>query len=413
VTSDPRDFDPLDPSTVECPFPFYEALRSSDPVFRVPGHGWFLVSSYEHAVEVLMDPVRFSSSSGVGVPAGPNGQHPPDPSARVATLLTADPPVHAYYRSLVNKTFSVRRIAAMESDVRVIAEGLVDAFPPDGPVELNAAFSVPLPLIVICDMLGLPRDLYPTFKRWSDGIATLGGMTNAEERAQIEQDRREFAAYLIEQIHERRNQPREDLTSDLVHVDFTAPDGEERKLNDRELLSILPQLLVAGNETTTNLITSGIMLLAAHPEQMAAARADVSLVPNLVEEVLRVESPVQCHFRRAVNDTVLGGVEIPAGAGVGVLYGSANRDDGQFPDAATFDIHRPNARSHLAFSQGIHFCVGAPLGRLEAKVAFEVLLSRLDGIELEPGRNDLRHVPSFTHRGLRALWIRYSRRSPR
>lgn len=405
MAQDPREFDPLDPQTVECPFPFYEAMRSSDPVYRVPGYEWFLVSSYEHAVEVLMDPARFSSASGVGVPAGPNGQHPPPPGARLATMLSADPPVHAHYRSLVNKTFSMRRIAAMEDHVREIAEGLVAAIPAGEPFELNAAFSVPLPLMVICDMLGLPRDMYPTFKKWSDGIAALGGMITPEQRAQIAQDNKDFAAYLLEQVNDRRAVQRDDIISDLVSLTFTAPDGEERKLNDPELLSILPQLLVAGNETTTNTITSGIMLLTQHPEQFAAVDADPSLIPNLVEEILRLEAPVQCHFRRAVHDTVLNGVEIPAGAGVGVLYGSANRDDAQFPDAATFDIRRSNVRSHLAFSQGIHFCVGAPLGRLEARVAFEVLLGRLTDIELAPGRNDLLHAPSFTHRALHHLWV--------
>jgi cytochrome P450 len=406
----PESLDPLDPETVECPFPFYGALREHAPVHRVPGRDWFLVSTFEMAVEVLKDTEAFSSASGVGVPAGPGGQHPQPPSARVHTLLTADPPVHSRYRTLVNRAFSVRRVAAMEGEVRRLADELISEFAPQGVVELGEAFAVPLPLVVICDMLGLPRSDLRQFKTWSDGIAQLGGLVDDEQLRVIQLGNVEFARYLAARVEERRREPRDDIMTDLITLTFEAPDGEHRALRDDEILSILPQLLVAGNETTTNTITSGVALLLEHADQMDAVRADRSAIPNLVEEVLRLESPVQCHFRRATRDTVLGGVEIPAGSGVGVLYAAANRDEQQFVDADRFDVRRDNARTHLAFSQGIHFCVGAPLARLEAKVAFEALLDRLDGIRFAPGRNDFRHVPSFTHRGLKELWIEFDAR---
>ena len=274
-------------------------------------------------------------------------------------------------------------------------------------VELNEAFAVPLPLVVICDMLGLPRSDLAQFKRWSDGIAQLGGMVSAEKLVEIQRGYVEFNRYLAERVDERRRDPRDDIMTDLITLTFDAPDGEHRALTNPEILSILPQLLVAGNETTTNTITSGVALLVDHPDQMQAVRDDRALVPNLVEEVLRLESPVQCHFRRATRDVVLGGVEIPAGAGVGVIYAAANRDDRQFAAADRFDVRRGNARTHLAFSQGIHFCVGAPLARLEAKVAFEALLDGLSDMAFAPGRNDFCHVPSFTHRGLKQLWITF------
>jgi cytochrome P450 len=403
----PEELDPLAPETVECPFPFYDALREHAPVHRVPGRDWFLVSTFEMAVEVLKNPKVFSSASGVGVPAGPGGQHPPPANARVHTLLTADPPVHGHYRTLVNKAFSVRRVAAMEDEVRTLADELISRFLPGGLVELGEGFAVPLPLVVICDMLGLPRSDLRQFKKWSDGIAQLGGLVDEQQLLEIQQGNVAFARYLTERVEERRADPRDDIMTDLITLTFVAPDGAHRPMRNDEILSILPQLLVAGNETTTNTITSGVTLLLQHPDQMDAVREDRSLIPNLVEEVLRLESPVQCHFRRATRDTVLGGVDIPAGAGVGVLYAAANRDEGQFGDADRFHVRRDNARTHLAFSQGIHFCVGAPLARLEAKVAFEALLDRLRNIRFAPGRNDLRHVPSFTHRGLRELWIMF------
>jgi len=406
----PEDVDPLSPTTVECPYPYYEALRAHAPVHRVPGREWFLVSTFDLAVEVLKDPATFSSQSGVGVPAGPAGQHPPPAGRRTHTLLTADPPVHARYRTLVNKAFSVRRVAAMEQEVRQLADELISGFLGEGEVELGEAFAVPLPLIVICDMLGLPRSQLRTFKQWSDGIAQLGGLVDEQQLAEIARGNAAFTQYLVERVEERRRHPQDDIMNDLITLRFEAPDGEHRPLAMDEIVSILPQLLVAGNETTTNTITSGVQLLVEHPDQMQAVREDRSLVPNLVEEVLRLESPVQCHFRQATRDTVLGGVEIPAGAGVGVLYAAANRDERQYDDAARFDVRRGNARTHLAFSQGIHFCVGAPLARLEARVAFDALLDRLERIAFAPGRNDFGHVPSFTHRGLRQLWITFDAR---
>jgi len=410
MTIRPEDLDPLDPDTVECPFPFYDSLLEHAPVHRVPGRAWFLVSTFELVVEVLKNPDLFSSASGVGVPAGPNGQHPPSPGARIHTLLTADPPVHGHYRTLVNRAFSVRRVAAMEGEVRKLADSLISEFVPHGVVELNEAFAVPLPLVVICDMLGLPRSDLRRFKKWSDGIAQLGGLVSESELAEIQRGAVEFNQYLAERIEERRREPRDDIMTDLITLTFDAPDGENRRLTNHEMLSILPQLLVAGNETTTNTISAGLKLLVDHPDQMDAVRDDRSLIPNLVEEVLRLESPVQCHFRRATRDTVLGGMEIRAGAGVGVVYAAANRDDRQFDEGTRFDVRRGNARTHLAFSQGIHFCVGAPLARLEAKVAFEALLDRLSNIRFAPGRNDFRHVPSFTHRGLRELWMEFDAR---
>jgi cytochrome P450 len=213
----------------------------------------------------------------------------------------------------------------------------------------------------------------------------------------------EFQHYFAAKLEERRREPRDDLMTDLINarVDKIEP------LSIPEMLSILNQLLIAGNETTTNLIASAMMLLLQHPGQMASVVADNSLIPNFVEEALRLESPVQGLFRTAKVDTEVGGVAIPAGSRLVVMYGSGNRDDAHFPDGERFDVHRPNARTHVGFGQGIHFCLGAILARLEGRVAFETLLTRLRNIRLAGGRNDLTHTPSFILRGLKELHLEF------
>ncbi|TNF89217.1 MAG: cytochrome P450, partial [Gammaproteobacteria bacterium] len=260
-----------------------------------------------------------------------------------------------------------------------------------------------LPLIVICEAMGLPLEKLRTFKRWSDGIARLGGMTTKEQRRQIAAEQADFAAYVAGMIEDRKASLGDDFVSDLIRARFEG----ERPLSMDELKSIAIQFLVAGNETTTNTIASGIWLLLKHPSQLEAVRQDPGLIPNLVEEVLRIESPVQAHFRAATRDTELDGVPIPAGAGVGVIFGCCNRDEEKFANAGDFDVRRENASRHLAFSQGIHFCPGAPLARLESAIAFERLLERLGNLRIDEGLSDLAHVPSFTHRGLKKLLLRF------
>ncbi len=397
------EIDPLNPDVVECPWDYYRMLREQGGVYRVPGRNFFLVGRYDTAMKVLKDPATFSSKSGVAVPRAPDGSHRPPEREIVRTLLTADPPEHRKYRDLVNRAFSQKRVTSWEDNIRKITDELIDGFIGNGRCELIYDFSVPLPLIVISDALGLPREDLRQFKQWSDGIARFGGLTTPEEEARIMKELAAFSAYVDAMIEARRHDLGDDFISDLIRSRF---DGE-RPLTAPELNSIVTQFLVAGNETTTNTIASGMVLLLQHPEQMAAACADPSLIPNLVEEVLRIDAPVQAHFRVAACDTELEGVAIPEGAGVGVVFGCANRDGATFPEGETFDITRRNAGRHLAFSQGIHYCPGAPLARIETVIAFEQLLGRLKNIRLDEAASDLRHVPSFTHRGMRKVALTF------
>ena len=394
--------DPLDPAITECPFDYYQALREAGGVLQVPDRNFFLISRYDLVMQVVKDTDTFSSKTGVQVPSAADGSHRPQ-EGLVRTLLTADPPEHRFYRTLVNKAFSLKRVSSWESRIREIADELVDDFVAAGTCEMNYDFAVPLPLIVIIEALGLPRDMLRQFKTWSDTISHLGGMLSADEMVKVQILRQEFSAWVDDIISERKLNLGDDFISDLIRARFK----DNRPLNDAELNSIVLQFLVAGNETTTHTITSGMLLLVQHPEQMKLVLEDRTLIPNLVEEVLRAESPVQAHFRYATKATELNGVQIPEGAGVGVLYGCANRDEALFDQPEAFDVRRENASKHLAFTQGVHFCPGAPLARLESAIAFEHLLERLDNIKLDETSSDLTHVPSFTHRGLRKVQITF------
>ncbi len=403
----PDEFNPLAPETVENPFAFYAALRERAPVYQSP-LGFYIVSRYRDAVYVLNHEEIFSSRQ----PPGVEAQIDPEIAQvvqrgypQIDTLLTNDPPSHTRYRALITKAFSARRVASLEPTIRAIANQLIDRFVNDRKVELMGGFAVPLPLTVIADALGVDRGDLDRFKRWSDdSVAPLGGMIGRERKLECARSVVELQNYFAARIEERRKFPRDDLLTDLVNARLEGVAA----LTVPEMLSMIQQLLVAGNETTTNLIGSGMMLLVHHPKEMAAVIEDRALIPNMVEEALRMESPVQGLFRVALQDCELAGVRIPRGARVAVMYASANRDEAQFPQADQFDVRRANARTHLAFGQGVHFCIGAALARLEARIAFETLLARLRNVRFASG-NDFRHSPSFILRGLNALHLEFAR----
>jgi cytochrome P450 len=322
------------------------------------------------------------------------------PSAN--TLLTNDPPSHSYYRALVAKAFTPRRVGRMEDEIRSLSEELVDAFVDDGEVELVGQFAVPLPLTVIADALGVPRHDLARFKVWSDdAVAPLGNILDHGRQVEIARSLVEFQHYFAAKIDERRQEPRDDMLTDLVEARVGG-----QALDVPELLSIVQQMLVAGNETTTKLIGSAMLMLLENEGAMAAVRTDPALIAHLVEEALRIESPVQGMFRVAAVDTELGGTAIPAGSPLVLLYASANRDGDVFRCPADFDLGRSNVRQHLAFGQGTHFCVGAALSRAEARIAFEVLLRRLDRIRLARPEPPV-HEPSLVLRGLKELWLTF------
>ncbi len=408
----------LDPAVQQCPFPFYAALRSDDPVFHDTRTGMWLVTRYDDVVEACRQPDVFSNRFGTT-------SLPPDADLAAAlegvqatgypspaTLLTADPPDHTRYRSLVNKAFTPKAVARLRPRMREIADGLIDTFAATGHVEIVSQFGVGLPLIVIADSLGVPRADLVDFKRWSDdSVAAIGTDLTRERRLEAAGGVVEYQHYFAGRIASRRQALEsggdlpDDILTALIRARLDGPAGEPAAmLSVPEMLSILQQLLVAGNETTTKLIAEAVLLVCRHPDALDAVRAEPALAADVVEEALRLSTPTQAMFRIATVDTQLSGVAIPAGARVLLVYASANRDELRFTAPDSFDPGRDNLKQHLAFGSGIHFCLGAPLARAEGQVALEALTERLSGLHLAAS-NTFEVDPSFMLRGLRALHL--------
>jgi cytochrome P450 len=303
-------------------------------------------------------------------------------------------------------------VKQLEPRLQEIAYGLIDAWISAGEVEFVRQFAQPFPLYVFAELMGLPQEDIPQVKRWCDArIERMGGTLISYERdLACARQVVEFQRYLFQKIAERRAAPRTDLISHMVTAPVEGFGG--RLLTTEELISMIDIILLGGNDTTINLLSSGMALLLQHPEQLARVSADLSLIPNFVEEALRVESPVQCLFRTATADTEVGGVRVPRGARLAILYGAANRDAEQFPDPDRFDVGRPNAKMSVAFGAGIHFCLGASLARLEGKVAFKALLTRLGRVRLAAGKNDFRHTLNPVVRGLREVYLEFDPVAP-
>ncbi len=414
-------FNPFNPAVQQCPHLYYRAMQEQTPAFRVEGTNLYMVTRHESITPILRDTHTFSSKFGSAgdMPSGDVVDRLRAVIAtgwpQVPTMLTIDPPQQTRYRGTVAPFFTPRRMAELRGPVTEIVNRLIDAMPTNGVCNFVKAFAEPLPIEAIAHVLNVPADRLADFKRWSDdSIANIGSVITDERRIEAAEGIVEFQHYFAEQIERRRGKDDEtsqadgeprDLMSELVHaqIDDFDDDGAEsrRALTMAEILSILQQLLVAGNETTTKALTEGMMLLAQHPEQWALLQADpAGRAAAVTEEVLRLSTPTQGMFRVVTADTDIDGVPVPAGSRVIVVYAGANRDPAVWgDDADAFNPDRPNMKDHLAFGKGAHFCLGAPLSRVEMQVAFELLARRLRGVSLAE-TNDFVYHPSFVLRGL-------------
>jgi cytochrome P450 len=412
----PADFDFFDEKVLNCPYDFYQTLQEQAPVYNLPGTNIYMVTRYDDIKKILKDTQTFSNNFTEQLKG-------PEPSAEVKaiydrawqpvdTMITADPPKHKTYRTLVNKVFNQKRVNAMEDYMKEIVHELIDSFEDRGECDFIRDFATPLPVYVIADQLGVPREDLRDFKKWSDSFARrLSQMATPEEQIEDAENIVAFQFYFAEIVEDRRKNPQDDMISDLANTTIDDLEtGEPRPLNMEELQSLLQQLMVAGNETTTSALTGGIVSLISNPEQMLELQQYPEKIPNAVEEVLRMESPSAGLWRVVKKDVELEGVAIREGSLLMLRYHAANRDRSLFDQPNDLDISRGNADDHIAFGQGIHFCPGAMLARKEMNVALIALLERLTDFAIDTDQSDLSYWPNIVLRGLKSLHISFSRR---
>ncbi|MFD8792256.1 cytochrome P450 family protein [Streptomyces vinaceus] len=367
-----------DPAFLADPFPLYRQLREDGPVRRVVIAGaleaW-LVTRYEDGLAALSD-TRLSSDVRDAADTRLLEQLPgTERESMLGNMLRSDPPDHTRLRRLVSKAFTARRVAEMRPRIQEVTDRLLDAVVADGRADLVADFALPLPVTVISELLGVPVDERHEFQRWTDRMLMRGAQP--PDPAVVNEAWRHMRAYVTELIGAKRAEPGEDLLSALI----TARD-EEQRLSEDELVAMVFLLLAAGYVTTVNLISGGIAMLLAHPDQLDLLRSDPALLPGAVEEFLRYDGPVSPGIARfAREDVEIAGVRIPRGATVLIGSAVADRDPDRFPDPDRLDITRAD-NAHLAFGHGIHYCLGAPLARLEGQIAIGTALRRLPGLAL-------------------------------
>ena len=413
------DYDPMSARWRDDPYPIYRRLRDEAPVHWAPESKTFCVSRYDDVQRVLNDPETFSSRAMFTVIM--NGGHEampplgwgalkamvrltigsrtlPSSFMKGRNLIASDGAVHTQMRAIVNRGFSPRRIRDWEPRIRQVVDACMQELRQSDDFDVVRHLAVPLPVTLIAEMLGVEPARRLDFKHWSDTTihyTTGSGRVNRFGDEFIDAVLA-LTRYLRSMLAERRKQPRDDLISVLL----SSQDDDGQPLSDAEVIMFVNLLLVAGNETTTNLIGNAVNALLDHPAALERVAAEPALVPAVIEETLRFEPPIQVLFRRATGDAAIGDTPVGRGDLVAVLLASANRDERRFARADVFDVDR-DTRSHLGFGLGIHFCLGASLARLEARVALEAIVPELPRLKVSGRRDEL--LDSFLVRGRRRL----------
>jgi cytochrome P450 len=401
-------FDPLDPDYLADPYPYYARFRREAPVFYAPKVDFWVVSRYEDILRIVKDPETFSNARVQEplYPITPEALEKLKEGVRVKpTTSTADPPLHRRTRKHAARAFSAKRVAGLEGRIREVANGLIDRMISDGRADMVDRFAFPLPAYVVFGLIGYPEEDSEMLKEWcSDRLKLTWGRPLPEEQLATVEKMSSFFAYIENFVHRRAEDLRDDYTSDLLRIRAE----DEENLSLEEVVSIDYSLSFAGHETTTNLILNGLRNLLSRPGLWKELREDPSLIPNAVEETLRRDTSVVTWRRSTTRPVEIAGVEVPEGARLMLLLASANRDEGVFERADEFDVRRENAGRHIAFSHGIHFCLGAPLARLEARIAFELLTQRLPDLRLSPSDQTLEFDPNMSFRGPKELWAEWT-----
>lgn len=378
-------YDPYSDAVRDDPYPIYRALRSDHPCYYNEELDLWVLSRFQDIFEVARDPVTFSSVGAITLQDNDMTAFP--------MIITTDPPQHTRLRGLVNRAFTPRRVAQLEPHVREVARELIAEFLPLGTCDFVRDLSGQLPMIVIAELLGIPASDRLQFRIWSNSIVAID-TRSTESMAGAFASMMELMGYLNEVIEERQKDPRDDLLSALLN----ARDGDNTLSSD-ELMSVVAVLLLAGNETTANSIASSAFHLAAHPDQRAKILDDPSIMVNAVEELLRFDSPVQAVARITTREVEIHGRTIPQGARVALVFGSALHDEREYGNGDELEVTRQLPRT-LAFGNGIHYCLGAALGRLETRIALQELLAVLPDYETDgeaAGRYSTGMIRGFSH----------------
>jgi cytochrome P450 len=380
-----RDFDPFD---IANPFDFYARVRAEEPVFFSEELGFWVVSRYEDVHAIFKDPATFSSEN----TQAPYKPRPPDVQRildagefRAYSGLSArQPPDHTRLRGFINKAFTPRRVATLEPEIRDLTVGMIERFEAREEADLVAELARDLPALVIFRLLGIPDEDVPDVKEWAESRVYLNfGDLPLEEQIHHAENLVKYWRYCLELVEKRFEEPRDDLPTDLVRI----YESGDQSISIDEMAGLVYGQLTAGQETTSSLLAEGIRLLLTQRERWEELCADPSLIPTAVEGMLRLSTPVFAWKRKVKKPATIGGsVEVQPGDNVLLLLGSANHDGEVFADAESIDLHRDNARNHLSFGHGIHFCLGASLARLEAQVVLEELTRRLPGLRLVEGQ---------------------------
>ncbi|WP_315792572.1 cytochrome P450 [Paenibacillus sp. BIC5C1] len=394
----------MDQSFIQQPFPVYEKLRAEEPVHRLllpSGHAAWMVTRYEDAVKILQDS-RFVTGASDSRDDEVGGSLPPHQAIILRNLISVGPEDHRRLRRLIQKAFTPRMIERLRGRITEISDDLLEKIKAGNKRELDLIedYAFPLPIIVICEMLGVPLEDQEQFRRWSNTI--MEGVSNPQMSQESDDVMKAFVDYLRELITQRRNHLQQDLISDLISIE-----EEGDKLTEQELYALVFVLIIAGHETTVNLIGNGMLALLEHPQQKQLLMEQPELIQSAVEEVLRYNGPAEIsNIRWATENMEFEGKQIRQGDMMLVALSSANRDSAHYEEPDTFDITR-KVNDHIAFGKGIHYCLGAPLARLEGEIAINALLRQLPEIRLNRDPQLLEWRPGMIIRGLTALPVVY------
>ena len=402
----------MDPAIQKCPFAAYTAVRDAGPVYRDPVTGWYFVTHYDLVRTLTQDTDNLSSFTGIlmckqksAVQDKLDEIYLQEGFMPIPLLVVGDPPDHKFHRSFVEKAFIAARVKKMEDYLEGVVDEMIDKFIDKPEVEFKSQFSSIVPQVVLADLLGMPRSDLPKLKFWTDSVIANQDQSNSEERQlELAHNICELHRYAAAKMEEYRRTPKECLLSDFAN---TTVDG--RQLSLQEMAALCEQIMAGGNDSSANAISNSMIRLIEQPELQTELRERPELIPKFVEEVLRLDAPVQGLFREPKHDMEIAGVKIPKGSVVVLKWGAANRDPAQFPNPDKVDLNRQNSSRHLTFGQGAHVCVGNMLARGELRISIAKWLKRMKNLRLARGPSSVVRDPHFFAYGPRELHIAFDR----